>query len=105
MTSPDNAIINFVLCLLFVMTLMYAVGRLHQWFRQGTERDDAYRDGYDTATTSLFTVATRAAKAIQPNEDSASVTEITDAPSARHRAEDLLSKTRRLNNIGGKWSA
>jgi hypothetical protein len=37
----------------------YAAGRLHQWYRTGVERDEAYRDGYDTATRSVFSLAAR----------------------------------------------
>ena len=37
----------------------YAAGRLHQWYREGVDRDEAYREGYDTATRSTFSLAAR----------------------------------------------
>jgi hypothetical protein len=37
----------------------YAAGRLHQWHRTGVQRDEAYRDGYDAATRSVFSLAAR----------------------------------------------
>lgn len=106
MTSPDSQIINVVFGIVLLMSVMYATGRLHQWYRQGHERDQAFRDGYDKATESLFTVATRARKAVggPPAADiEATVTDIADAKSARHRAEDQSGRTQRLNY--GQWSA
>lgn len=103
MTSPDSSFINVVFGIVLLMSVMYATGRLHQWLRQGAERDNAFREGYDKATESLFTVATRTSRRLQSIEAPASVTEITDAPSARHRAEDQLSRTQRLPF--GQWSA
>ncbi len=45
----------------FIAAAGYAVGRLHQWYRTGLERDDAYREGYDTAARSTFSMAARLA--------------------------------------------
>ena len=66
MTAPGNTILIVVLFALLVACTAYASGRLHQWYRTGQERDEAYRDGYDTATRSVFTLA---ARVIGPRRD------------------------------------
>lgn len=79
--------------LLLLVSLCYAAGRLHQWYLTTSDREMAFRDGYDTATKSLFSLATRTARlsfararvsAPSPSE----VTYIESARAARHRAED-----------------
>jgi hypothetical protein len=51
------------LATLLLVLLCYISGRVHQFFKQTQEREDAYRDGYNTATKSLFSLATRVSKA------------------------------------------
>lgn len=47
----------------FLLVLMcYIAGRVHQFFKQTQEREQAYREGYNQATRALFSLATRAAK-------------------------------------------
>lgn len=59
MTAPaDNALL-ITLVAVFAACTGYAAGRLHQWYRTGLDRDEAYRDGYDTATRSVFSMAAR----------------------------------------------
>jgi hypothetical protein len=58
MTLPGNATALLVLVAVLV-ALGYAAGRLHQWYRTDEERDEAYREGYDTATRSTFSLAAR----------------------------------------------
>ena len=60
MTAPANHYLTTLLSLALVCSACYAGGRLHQWYRQGYERDDAYRTGYDQASHTLFAIATRA---------------------------------------------
>jgi hypothetical protein len=60
MTAPANHYLTTLLSLALVCSACYAGGRLHQWYRQGFERDDAYRTGYDQASHTLFAIATRA---------------------------------------------
>lgn len=107
MTSPDSSYINILFGIALLMSVMYASGRLHQWFRQAQDRDQAFRDGYNQATESLFTVATRAATAVKPVAATATVTAISNAPSARgarHSAEDRPNlTTERLPYA--RWSA
>lgn len=49
----------------FLLVLMcYLAGRVHQFYKQTDEREQAFRDGYNQATRSLFSLATRAAKGL-----------------------------------------
>ncbi|RZU50165.1 hypothetical protein EV385_1930 [Krasilnikovia cinnamomea] len=57
MTAPGNNAILIVLALAFVIASGYASGRIHQWYKNGLERDQAYREGYDHASHSLFDMA------------------------------------------------
>jgi hypothetical protein len=106
--------------ILLMIILCYAAGRLHQWYRSGMDREDAYRDGYNQATKSLFGLATRLvrhqATPRQVTRGTASVhqsatmtqtdlipprstvTSIEMAASARHRAEDM-ERTRKLESL------
>jgi hypothetical protein len=59
MTAPGNSVVLFILLAAFLACTGYAAGRLHQWYRTGQDRDEAYRDGYDTATRSVFSMAAR----------------------------------------------
>lgn len=60
MTAPGNNILELVLALAFVIASGYASGRLHQWYRHGRHRDNAYREGYNQASRSMFDLAVRA---------------------------------------------
>src|SRR3954470_13961563 len=59
MTAPADDALLITLVAVFAASTGYAAGRLHQWYRTGLDRDEAYRDGYDTATRSVFTMAAR----------------------------------------------
>ncbi|WP_433826526.1 hypothetical protein ACQP2E_31185 [Actinoplanes sp. CA-015351] len=61
MTAPGDLAILFVLLAVFVACCGYAAGRLHQRRQQGADRAEAYRDGYATGTSSVFSMAARAA--------------------------------------------
>lgn len=87
-----------------LVLLCYVAGRVHQFFKQTQEREQAYRDGYNTATRSLFSLATRTTKyrpaeelavparalpkpPVAPLRGYASVQETNRSPlPARHRA-------------------
>src|SRR4051794_26200216 len=58
MTAGSLPLILILLALVVAAT-DYSVGRLHQWWRAGEDRDEAYREGYDSATRSAFSVAAR----------------------------------------------
>jgi hypothetical protein len=59
MTAPGNATLLLTILAVFLGCTGYAAGRLHQWYRTGLDRDEAYRDGYDTGTRSTFSMAAR----------------------------------------------
>jgi hypothetical protein len=86
MTAPGNGILLTVLIVVFGLSTGYAAGRIHQWYRTSLDRDEAYRDGYDTATQSLFSVAARAVKGRRADKaaarGTASVSSILEAPGA-----------------------
>ncbi|MFI7603224.1 hypothetical protein [Actinoplanes sp. NPDC049681] len=56
---PGNSIIQALFALAFVIASGYAAGRIHQWYKQGLDRDEAYRNGYDQASNSMFDMAIR----------------------------------------------
>lgn len=58
-TSPGNNYVLTLLGFLLIVTAAYAAGRLHQRLRTAEDRDDAYRDGYDQATQSMWALAAR----------------------------------------------
>ncbi len=59
MNAPENDILQTFFVLIFALCTSYAAGRLHQWYRHAHERDEAWRTGYDSATRSLFHLASR----------------------------------------------
>ncbi|HET6531517.1 MAG TPA: hypothetical protein VFH03_13050, partial [Actinoplanes sp.] len=59
MTIPGNVTALLVLVAVVIACTGYAAGRLHQWYRTDEDRDEAYREGYDTATRSTFSMAAR----------------------------------------------
>jgi hypothetical protein len=93
MTAPGNGILLTVLIVVLAASTGYAAGRIHQWYRTSLERDEAYRDGYDTATRSLFSLAARIVRPRRSEKSaargtakvgpgSATVTSILAAPGA-----------------------
>jgi hypothetical protein len=79
MTAPGNSAVLLTLLAALVTCTGYAAGRLHQWYRTGVDRDEAYRDGYDTATRSTFSMA---ARIIGPRRDKVAVRASASVPSA-----------------------
>ncbi len=51
-----------VFAVVFLVALCYSAGRLHEFTRRISERENAFADGYNLATRALFSLATRAAK-------------------------------------------
>ncbi len=49
------------LATILLVFMTYLAGRIHQFFKQTQEREQAYREGYNTATRALFGLATRVA--------------------------------------------
>ncbi len=65
--------------MLIIILACYTFGRLHQWARGAMDRDEAYRDGYDSATKSMFFLATRVSTKMQ-NPPPLSMTKEMPAP-------------------------
>jgi len=52
--APENSFIIIVLTLSIITSSAYGVGRIHQWYKHGIQRDEAYRTGYDKASYSIM---------------------------------------------------
>ncbi|BCJ54182.1 hypothetical protein Asp14428_56570 [Actinoplanes sp. NBRC 14428] len=93
MTVPGNSIIQALFALAFVIASGYAAGRIHQWYKQGLDRDQAYRTGYDQASNSMFDMAIRK----RQQTAARSVTEGDFTPPAEERPErqHLVGQSRR----------
>jgi hypothetical protein len=59
MTAPGNSALLITMLAVFLACCGYAAGRLHQRYQMERDREEAYRDGYDTATRSVFSLAAR----------------------------------------------
>ena len=59
MTAPGDSVLIFILLALFVACSAYAAGRLHQRYQTARDREEAYRDGYETASSRVFSLAAR----------------------------------------------
>lgn len=123
MTGNDTILTT--LAALLVVASAFACGALYQWYRHALERHDAWRDGYDQASGTMFKLAarftrrrpgestmdiitavqekqpaatTQIAVPVPPVTGTATVTAITDAPShgARHSFELRYERTRRM---------
>jgi hypothetical protein len=77
MDVPRNSALLLTLLTVFVACTGYAGGRLHQWYRVGRERDEAYREGYDRATRSVFSLA---ARIIGPRRERAAIRASASVP-------------------------
>jgi hypothetical protein len=59
MTAPGNSVVIFALLALFLACAGYAAGRMHERYQTDRDREEAYREGYETATRSVFSLAAR----------------------------------------------
>jgi hypothetical protein len=59
MTAPGDSVLLLILFAVFLTCCGYAAGRAHQRFLTSQDREDAYRDGYETGTRSVFSTAVR----------------------------------------------
>ncbi|MEV6595636.1 hypothetical protein AB0M36_02105 [Actinoplanes sp. NPDC051346] len=90
MTAPGHESLLISLLAACTACVGYAAGRLHQWYRMGLDRDEAYRDGYETATRSVFSTA---ARLIGPRRAARGTAAVRSAASASAR-EAALASTR-----------
>ncbi|HET6480387.1 MAG TPA: hypothetical protein VFG35_10165 [Actinoplanes sp.] len=84
MTAPGDSVLVFILLAVFVASLAYAAGRLHQRYQLRQDREDAYRDGYETASSRVFSLAARAVSARRTARATASVRSGRPRRSAAH---------------------
>jgi hypothetical protein len=106
-SASNYPVLSTGLGLFLIIVLCYTAGRMHQWYRTSTDRESAFREGYDTATKSLFSLATRTMKAMarQPARGAApvspatrgtppvtQVSPVTPIERARHRADDSMQR-------------
>jgi hypothetical protein len=98
MIAPGNALIQALFAIAFVIASGYALGRIHQWYRDGVARDEAYRSGYDRASDGMLTMAMhkRAAGAV-PGVPAAAVRPLAGEGPAAH----LVGHARRRIVAGG----
>ena len=90
MSTPGDTLLLVILAAALMACSGYAAGRLHRRRHGGTERETAYREGYDAATRDVFSMAARAAgrQALAPEV----VPLGPDAPAGRHAVPDELVK-------------
>jgi hypothetical protein len=84
MIAPGNSMIQALFALAFVIATGYASGRIHQWYKHGVERDQAYRNGYNLASNSMFDMALRKQAATAPTPITPAVPEIVETPQRAH---------------------
>jgi len=99
MTAPGNNVVIFLLALALVVASAYASGRIHQWYRNGLERDQAYRDGYDQASHSLFDMATHKRSA---KDRQSGISTVSPIPGGRSGSVGVLR--RRIFTSAGRKS-
>jgi hypothetical protein len=78
MSAPGNTALIVVMLAVFVASCAYAAGRLHQRYQTTRDREEAYRDGYDHATRSVFTLAARVIAPRRGVRGAASVRPVVD---------------------------
>ena len=67
MTTAGQVTLQISLAVLLVIIIAYAAGRVHQWYRRSVEQDEAYREGYNQASLTLFPLAVRKPGAMPPS--------------------------------------
>lgn len=111
--ATNGQLVGLAATILMLALAAYGFGRVHQYFRQGAERDVAFRDGYNVATKSLFHEAIRIAKGIEapppmidpptehvPIRMSHGKAKVT---SARHRIEGEEESSYQRTRRGTAW--
>lgn len=67
MSLPSSTALQVMFAVAIVIFTAYAAGRVHQWYRHGFEREEAFREGYNQASHALFHLATRNISATRNN--------------------------------------
>ncbi|MCU7722225.1 hypothetical protein ODJ79_00700 [Actinoplanes sp. KI2] len=63
MTAPGNNLFFLALTFSIFISGAYALGRIHQWHKNGLDRDEEYRRGYDKASLSILDMMARQSRA------------------------------------------
>jgi hypothetical protein len=82
MSLPSSTALQVMFAVAIVIFTAYAAGRVHQWYRHGFEREEAFREGYNQASHALFHLATRNIAGKAGSADGHA-----DGPRARHGRE------------------
>jgi hypothetical protein len=69
MSLPGSTALQVMFAVAIVIFTAYAAGRVHQWYRHGFEREEAFREGYNQASHALFHLATRNIAGKAPSTD------------------------------------
>ena len=59
MSDLSSTALQIAFSVALVIFVSYASGRVHEWYRHSREREQAFREGYNQASHSLFRIATR----------------------------------------------
>ncbi|WP_067503921.1 hypothetical protein [Actinoplanes sp. TFC3] len=70
----------------------YVAGRLHQWYVVGVDRDEAYQDGFDKGTRSVFSTAARMIAPRRPVRATARVVAAAEPASVSSSSPSSLSE-------------
>lgn len=84
MIAPGNDLFQALLAIAFVIASGYALGRIHQWYRDGAAREESYRSGYDRASDHMLDMALRKQAAEAPTMP-ADLVGSTDTPPRKSR--------------------
>jgi hypothetical protein len=96
MGAPGNSILIVALFAVFVACCGYAAGRIHQRRHTGEDREEAYRDGYEKGSHSVFSLAARVIVPRRPVRATVPVKPESDAGDET----TLLPSSRNANRVG-----
>ena len=92
MTAPGDSVLLLILFAVLLACCGYAAGRAHQRYLTSQDREDAYRDGYETGTRSVFSTAVRMLGPRRPVRASAPVQGPEVAPAAEEPTVPVTAK-------------
>lgn len=98
----DSPLLSSTLGIIILMSLCYACGRVHQWYKTTLDREIAFREGYNTATQSLFSLATRATRHMIRPTAAGTATVKPPIRAAAAVAADDPSLNRTTNDLGSR---
>jgi len=91
MTAPGDSVLLLILFAVLLACCGYAAGRAHQRYLTSQDREDAYRDGYETGTRSVFSTAVRMLGPRRPVRASAPVQGPEPAASAEEQPTEPVT--------------